>query len=55
MEWIMKNRRFLNLSEIEKEVGIPKPLLSRHIKGGQKLGSKWHKPLEEFVKQLKKS
>jgi hypothetical protein len=50
IDWIKQNKKFLSLTAIEKEVGMPPTTLIKAVEGTQKLPKKWASKLENFIK-----
>ncbi|MEW7289622.1 hypothetical protein [Aquimarina sp. 2304DJ70-9] len=50
--WIMSNYHFLNLSAIERELGIPKGTLQKFYKYDRKLDYKWIDLISEFARSI---
>lgn len=52
VEWLKKNKEFLKISAIEKEIGCPSTTLQKWIKGDQGLPGRWVKPLEKWIQKF---
>ena len=50
IDYIKKNKKFLSLTAIEKETGMPPTTLIKAVEGTQKLPKKWIEKLETFIK-----
>ncbi len=58
LKWIKKNKAFLSVEGINKHLhkteGLPNSTLRNELSGKQKMSPTWEKPVDDFVKELKK-
>ena len=54
LNWIKKHRNILNISEVEKESGLPFRTLRDVLNGKISLPVKYEQTLTEWVKKIKK-
>ena len=52
IDWLRKNKDFLSIREIEKQLGMPDSTLIKAVTGVQKLPKKWEQPLTDFINNL---
>jgi hypothetical protein len=55
MNQLKKNKNYLSIRGIEKELGMPDSTLIKAVNGVQKLPEKWKKPLADFIRALAKN
>lgn len=52
INWLKKNKKFIKVRAIEKELKMPDSTLTKELNGSQKMSKKWHKPLNKFLNGL---
>jgi hypothetical protein len=52
---IRKNKNYLSIRAIEKELGMPDSTLIKAVNGTQTLPKKWAQPLSDFIRALAKN
>lgn len=55
IENLRKNKNYLSIRAIEKELGMPDSTLIKAVNGVQKLPDKWKQPLDDFIRALAKN
>lgn len=55
IENIQKNKNYLSIRAIEKELGMPDSTLIKAVNRVQKLPDKWKQPLDDFIRALAKN
>lgn len=53
LEWLFTNRKFLNVSAIEAEIGMPERTLRHYLGEVRELPAKWEQPLFDWIKMLR--
>ncbi len=53
IDWLRKNKKYLSIRAIEKEIGCPTDTLQKFV-NGRNLPEKWVKPLTKLIKALQK-
>lgn len=51
--WLIDNRKFLNISAIEAEIGMPESTLKHFLNDIRPLPEKWREPLLKWIEELK--
>ena len=54
IDWLKKNKKFIKVRAIEKELKMPDSTLTKEVNETQKMAEKWHKPLNKFLNNLLK-
>jgi len=52
---LKRNKSYLSIRGIEKELGMPDSTLIKAVNGVQKLPQKWKQPLDNFIRVLAKN
>lgn len=50
--WLMNNKKFINITGIEKEISAPKGLIQKYIKYDKKINDKWIEPIHGVIKKI---
>tara|TARA_R100000995_G_scaffold84922_1_gene65918 strand:+ start:32168 stop:32350 length:183 start_codon:yes stop_codon:yes gene_type:complete len=53
INWLKKNKPFLNVNMIEKELHMPKSTLQKALSGVRELPENWLASVNKFVQELK--
>lgn len=51
--WLRKNKEYLSLRGIERQLKMPDTTLVKAVNGSQKLARHWENPLSKFLDNLK--
>lgn len=54
IEWLQKNKKFLSIRAIEKNLEMPDSTLIKAVNGSQNLPKKYEKRLSKFLMVLQK-
>lgn len=54
-KFLIKNKKLLNIKEIEIKVGCPTDTLQKWLQNKQGLPKKWEQPLKDFLKSFSQS
>jgi hypothetical protein len=54
LDWLKKNKEYLSIDKIEKEVGCPFTTIQQFVSGNRNLPDKWHGPVIEWVRKFKR-
>lgn len=52
INWLRKNKRFIKVRAIEKELNMPDSTLIKAVNKTQNLSKKWTEPLNNFLKSF---
>jgi len=55
IEGLRKNKNYLSIRGIEKELGMPATTLIKAVNEVQRLPEKWKQPLDDFIRALAKN
>ena len=53
IDWLKKNKKFIKIRAIEKELNMPSTTLDKAVNDIQHLSKKWRKPLKELINKIK--
>ncbi|UZO80574.1 hypothetical protein NBT05_16710 [Aquimarina sp. ERC-38] len=51
-KWLISNKRFINITGIEKDISAPKGLIQKYIKYDKKINDKWIEPIHGVIKKI---
>lgn len=54
LEWLLRNRALVNLSEIARQSGAPLQALKYFANGERGLAERWHGPVSKVIADLVK-